>query len=161
MQSKLILTTPALRDGIQTDAIAGALANSTAELEGRIKTNIQSSRPTGHIYRRTPLVRKGSRRNSGLKLKPGNRAGTVIVGYTFHRASSPGQPPAIDTGRLINSIRGMRISDFQHRINVGVEYGLPLDDPAGLDRPFFTSEVEKYRPIFYENMRRAVIGPQL
>lgn len=144
-------------NGPRGDAIAAALANSTAELEADIKTNIQRSRPTGRTYRRAPIVRKESRRNSGLRLRKLRRPGgsVLIVGYTFHRASAPGQPPAINSSRLINSIRGLKIAKFRFRINVGVEYGLPLDDPAGLNRPFFSSRVDRYRPIFFNNVRRA------
>jgi hypothetical protein len=156
MQSKLTLTTPLLTNGLRSDAIAAAIANSAAQLERDIKENIQRSIPSGRTYRRTPIVRKESRRNSTLKLRQAR--GGLIVGFTFHRASRPGQPPAIDTGRLINSIRGMQISKFQHRINVGAEYGLPLDDPEGLDRPFFTTRVEKFRPVFFENIRKAALG---
>ena len=143
-------------DANRLNAIAAAVANSTVELERDIKENIQRSIPAGRTYRLNPIVRKESRRNSTLKLA--RKAGGVIVGYTYHRASSRGQPPAIRTGRLLNSIRSLQLNPTHGRINVGVDYGLPLDDPEGLDRPFFTTRVELYRPRFFENIRRAFTG---
>lgn len=136
-----------------TNAIAAAVENSTVELEGEMKNNIRVSVPGGRTYRKGAIVRPLSRRNSTLRLR--RRGDKVIVGYNFHRASRRGQAPAILSGRLINSIRGRRIAPFRGRVGVGVEYALPLDDPQGLDRPFFTSQVEKFRPVFYENIRRA------
>lgn len=123
-----------------------------------MKRNISVSVAAGRTYRRAAIVRKASRRNSGLKLKTRKGGSLVVVGFQFHRASRRGQPPAIDTGKLINSIRALRISKFRHRINVGALYGAYLDDPEVLDRPFFASRVELFRPVFFENMRRAVLG---
>jgi hypothetical protein len=121
-----------------------------------MKENIQRSVPAGRTYRKTAIVRKSSRRTSGLKLAVRN--GKVIVGYNFHRASRRGQPPAIDSGRLINGIRSTRIAAGHGRVGVAVDYALPLDDPEGLDRPFFSSRVALYRPVFFENIRRAWLG---
>ncbi len=139
-----------------TSAIAAAVSKSTVELERDIKENIASSIPAGRTYRKTPIVRKESRRNSTLKLP--RVAGGLVVGFTFHRASRRGQPPAIRTGRLLNSIRSHKIAPYHGQVNAGVEYAQPLDDPAGLDRPFFHSRAELYRPRFFENIRRAMIG---
>lgn len=154
MQTTLILTAPAFQtNGRPRAAIAAAVSNSTFQLERDIKENIQRSKPAGRTYRRTAIVRPESRRNSALKLP--RRAGGVIVGYTFHRASRAGQAPAIDSGKLINSIKGKVVSPLRGRVGVGAEYALPLDDPNGLNRPLFTERVNKFRTVFFENIRRA------
>jgi hypothetical protein len=158
MKTKLTLTSPLfLKNGNRADAIAAAIRRSTAELEGDIKLNIRDSVPAGRVYRRTPIVRKANRKNTTLNLRK-TAKGDVIVGYNFHRASKAGQPPAIDTGRLINSIRGLPVSDLVGRVSVSVSYGIVLDDPEGLNRPFFTGRVELYRPQFFENIRKAFLG---
>lgn len=142
-----------MRKGRRPAAVPAAVVNSALELERDIKQNIAASVPAGRTYRRTAIVRASSRRNSGLKLK--KRGNNVIVGYNFHRASRIGQAPAIDSGRLLNSIRGIKTGPVNARVNVGVNYGQPLDDPAYLDRPFFFLRAELYRPRFYENIRKA------
>jgi hypothetical protein len=98
---------------------------------------------------------RSTRATAGLKLRGRGRRG-LIVGANFHRASAPGQPPAIRTGRLINSIRGRLVGLRSARVTVGVGYGLPLDDPEGLNRPFFHSRAILYRPRFVENVRQAI-----
>lgn len=157
MRTQLTLTAPLLAtNGNQRGAVAAEIRNSTAELEGDIKLNMRRSLAAGRTYRRGPILRKDTRATAGLKLaKRGDRN---IVGFNFHRASKRGQPPAIDTGILINSIRGMAVSETVGRINVGAAYGVPLDDPEGLDRPFFTVRVNLYRPRFLERIRRAFLG---
>jgi hypothetical protein len=92
-----------------------------------------------------------------LKLK-NDRKGRLVVGSTFYRASAPGQPPAIRTGRLLNSIGSRRIGPTAARVSVSVEYALPLDDPDGLDRPFFMSQAEMYRPRFEQNIADAYLS---
>jgi hypothetical protein len=155
MKSTLILETPLLKKGIQPSAIAGALSKSAAELEADIKENMAASIPAGRTYRTTAIVRRSTRATAGLKLRGRGRRG-LIVGANFHRASAPGQPPAIRTGRLINSIRGRLVGLRSARVTVGVGYGLPLDDPEGLNRPFFHSRAILYRPRFVENVRQAI-----
>ena len=145
-----------MKNASQASAIAAVIRRAVPELEADIKTNIRDSRPAGRTYRRTAIVRKGNRNNSSLQLR--ERNGKKIVGFNFHRASAPGQPPAIDTGRLINSIRGQIVGQLHGRLTVGAAYGVVLDDPQGLNRPFFFSRVNLYRPIFFENIRKAFIG---
>jgi hypothetical protein len=157
MQSTLTINSPVLKTGINPTAIAAAVYTSAAELEADIKTNIQQSVPAGRTYRRTAIVRKNTRRTSGL-IGLRRRGDRVIVGYNFHRASRAGQPPAILHGRLINSIRALRVGPFAARVICGVSYGLPLDDPAYLNRPFFMSRAQLYRERFVANIRAAAFG---
>lgn len=156
MHSNLTLTSPIFRQGVNPAAISAAVYKSAAELERDMKENIQKSTPRGRTYKKTAITRASTRSRAGLGLR--RRGNRLIVGYQFHRASAPGQPPAIRHGRLINSIRATRNGPFSARVNCGVLYGRPLDDPAGLNRPFFISRAELYRPRFIENVRAAIFG---
>lgn len=49
------------------------------------------------------------------------------------------------------------IGPMSGRVGVGAFYGLYLDDPNGLDRPFFMSRAELYRPRFLELIRVAAM----
>jgi hypothetical protein len=155
MQASLILNSP-LFEGANPQRISAALATSAAELERDIKENIANSKPAGRTYPVSRILRNESRNNRGLGLR--RRGRQVILGSNFRRASAPGQPPAIDTGRLINSIRGRRIGPFSYRVATGVVYARPLDNPGGLNRPFFRSRVLLYRERFLQNMRQAYLG---
>lgn len=135
------------------------MAQSALELETDIKENMAGSRAAGITYKIGNITRRESRKTKGLKLRKAKN-GQLIVGARFHRASARGQPPAIRTGRLINSIRARQIGAVPPRFRVAtsVKYAAPLDDPNGLNRPFFISRGEAYRPRYLENMRRAYMG---
>ena len=67
-------------------------------------------------------------------------------GSRSHRASAPGQPPAIDTGNLINSIEVGDVTPTQATLGVGAEYAEYLE--------FGTSRMEArpfLRPAMDEN----------
>lgn len=155
MKSSLILRTPLSNRpaGNRLGPIGEAVVKSALEYETDVKENIATTPKTGRTYRTTAIVRRGSRRNQGLGLR--RRGRNLIVGYNFHRASARGESPAILSGRLINSITTSRIGPLSARTAVGAFYGLILDDPAGLDRPFFHSRAQLYFPRFVENIKAA------
>lgn len=152
MNSELILTA-ATKPGGRPGAIAAVTMRAALEFETDVKTNIQRSIPGGRTYRTTAIVRATTKKRSGLGLR--NRGNRQIVGYNFHRASKRGQPPAILSGRLINSIRTKRLGPISARVFVGVLYGLYLDDPNILDRPFFHSRARLFAPRFVELVNEA------
>lgn len=152
MQTELILSA-ATRSGSRPGAVTAAVMRAALEFETDVKTNIQRSIPGGRTYKTTPIVRRSTRRNSNLGLR--RRPGGLVVGYNFHRASRRGQPPAILSGRLINSIRSRRLGPSSARAFVGALYGLILDDPQGLDRPFFHSRARIFAPRFVELINEA------
>jgi hypothetical protein len=156
MKSQLIIQARIPTGARRINAIAAAVNKSGLELERDVKENIAASVPGGRVYRRSAIVARPSRRNNGLGLR--RRGRNLIVGYNFHRASRRGQPPAIFSGRLINSIRSGRVGPLAARVWVGAFYGLILDDPAGLDRPFFHSRALLYHPRFTEKIRIAAQG---
>lgn len=67
--------------------------------------------------------------------------------YDLHQASAPGQPPAVDTGQLINSIT-TEIDDNSATIGTNVEYAMPLE--FGTDRmaarPVWIPTLEDMKP---------------
>jgi hypothetical protein len=153
MRANLNLNDPRWKSASRRAAVQQALNQAATELSDDIKLFISSSRPAGRTYRVGAIKRKASRRNNiaGL-ITRGNKR---IVGATIRRASAPGQPPAIDTGRLINSIQSGRIGEFKYRVFSSVYYALILDSPNGLNRPFFRVRVENFRPRFRELIRIA------
>lgn len=93
-----------------------------------VKLNMIRSKPRGRAYRRFGKI---------------------------HIASAPGQPPARDTGRLINSIKSVKRAVGFWETGVGASYGLRLDIPlpVGLGRPFFASVLKANRDHYVEIMR--------
>lgn len=82
--------------------------------------------------------------------------------YGKHQASKPGDPPAVDTGRLRNSIAMDWVDARTLRVGTGVVYAefLELGDvEAGLaPRPFFRPALEATRAIFKDRGLPNVVG---
>jgi hypothetical protein len=145
--------------GPNAKAVSVQVGASAAELEGLMKQNIASSRPAGRTYSIGSILKRAGGKRSIRNVKGLRRRGDkVVVGSRIHRASAKGQPPAILSGRLVNSIRGRRIGEFTARVGVGVSYAVPLDNPNRLDRPFFISQARNYRPRFVARIRSAWLG---
>jgi len=71
----------------------GAVVNATIHrIEARAKASMSGAKH-GRTYRRGAI-------RSRRKADKGQ-----VIGYKFHRASAPGEAPAIDTGALVNSVR--------------------------------------------------------
>lgn len=99
------------------------------------RTLIDSSAPSGRLYRRGSFKR-GQSRGLGQRARG---AGTRI-----HRASSPGQPPAEDTGRTYRDIRVVRLRSGHYRVRFGgmagyLEFGTRNMKP----RPYIVKSIEK------------------
>jgi HK97 gp10 family phage protein len=76
--------------------------------------------------------------------------------YGRHQASSPGESPAADTGRLSSSIqvddRGLEASVYTNlEYAEGLEFGTSRIKP----RPFLNPSVEEVRPQFMRDMEEA------
>lgn len=134
-----------------------ALTQSANTLENRIKDNIDASTPAGRLYSRGPITTRRTASNKNLRLKPGTSS-RVIVGYNYHQASAPGQPPAIDTGALYRSIKVRRVvGEDAIRAQATGPGVFNLDSETGLDRPFFKSVVyDYYENDFVPEMREAL-----
>lgn len=157
MKIKLTLTDPLWTSAPRRALLDKAVQESGAELEGLIKKTILESKPAGKTYRRGAITKKATKGNLalGLKRRKGN-VSQVFAGSNFHRASAPGQPPAVDTAGLLNSIRAKKTGDMKSQVSAGVAYAEVLDNPAKLGRPFFRVTVEEFRPKFKENIEEAI-----
>lgn len=77
--------------------------------------------------------------------------------YGSHRASAPGQPPAVLTGRLRASITHQVIRTgmfLQAIISTDVEYAPSLEygDSKKAPRPFMRVTIERIKPILWKLM---------
>lgn len=79
--------------------------------------------------------------------------------YGSHRASAPGEAPAIDTGNLAGSIEVEMDGPLTAVVTVGAEYGPFLEYGTAhiAPRPFLTPAVEEARPGFVEAVKQALI----
>lgn len=106
------------------------------DIEGTIKNNL--SRPgTGRIYKAGGTTSKGKGRRT-------------------HRASAPGQPPATDTGTLLNSVRGRMLSILQGMVEVTAEYAkfLEYGTVKMAARPYFWPAVHQHSEAFVAAMKQ-------
>lgn len=76
--------------------------------------------------------------------------------YHGHRASAPGEPPAIDTGNLLNSITHRMTGPTEGEVAVGAEYGVYLEmgTRRQAPRPFLGPAVEKVWPEFVKALEQ-------
>lgn len=108
----------------------------------------------GRLYRRGSIgktVKTGGRafrayESGGFKGKPTKGGKTrFTTGYKVHRASAPGEAPAIDTGHLVNSFR-VRMKDRTTAIvEVRAEQAAALEFGTGriAARPYLRPALEK------------------
>lgn len=105
-------------------------------------------------------------------LSGGDRPASRIIrrrglGFTHgHKVSIRGNPPSPDTLTLLNAVDDQATGTLQREVYVkpnqnprgGVadEYGAILDNPNKLNRPWFETTVEEYRPEFVKNMATAL-----
>lgn len=106
---------------------AGRVCVSTALRVAREAKRSMSEPKHGRLYRR------------------GNRS---------HRASAPGEAPAIDTGNLINSIGSGPMGKTSAIVWASAEYAEVLE--MRRNRQFFTPAVEKLRLWFVAEMSKAI-----
>ena len=100
----------------------------TFALEEELVHRIQDGPKTGRTYRRSAIKRR----------RKGQR---VVTGYTFHRASAPGESPATDYGILVNSIKARFPSQYEGEVFIAANYADILE--TELQRPFVTPAIEE------------------
>mgnify|MGYP000891393801 FL=1 len=93
-------------------AFANFVGRQAKEFKSLSKARMIRSKPAGRLYPR--------RRGANFR--------------RFHRASARGQRPAIDTGKLLNSIEDRRLGEFKAEVFAGAEYAKYLQSER-LDRP--------------------------
>ena len=181
---KINLNSGIWKTAARRKALDDAVLASAGELQGAIQKNIDDSVPAGRVYRVGTLTKAATKPllALGLKTRKGN-AKRVITGSRIHRASAPGQPPAVDTTNLLNSIRAAKTGEMRATVAAGAEYAAALENGATIPgrnkrsnpsrvkgkktagplknivikpRPFFKPVVEKFAPKFKENIRKAI-----
>jgi HK97 gp10 family phage protein len=83
----------------------------TLDVEGTIKRSMAGSK-SGKQYARGAALTK---------------AGKPVKRRRYHRASAPGESPAVDTGNLINSIRSQFPTPLKGVLNIGAAYASFLE----------------------------------
>lgn len=127
---------------VNTLGVAATIDKDVEKLEQELayrivdeaRTMIDSSTPTGRLYRRGSFGRRHSRGFGQRAAGPGTR---------IHRASAPGQPPAEDTGRTYRDISVRRMGKGNYRVRFGgvagyLEFGTRNMKP----RPFIIPAIE-------------------
>lgn len=124
-----------------TDEVAKAVTKTALDVDRNIKKRMQQSPASGRVYRR------GKGRNRSR----------------LHRASAPGQAPAMDSGDLINSIMFRQETPLTATVSSNAIYGRRLEyggtDSRGVyiaPRPAWRPAVEKMTPKFRERIEEAV-----
>ena len=114
----------------------------------------------GRAYRRGAITKKLSLRSArgykGAQAVYGGGRVNVTVGYKFHRASAPGEAPAVDTGNLMNSIRTRMVGALQAEVVAGAEYAQLLETRR--NRPIFGAVVKVLRGWFEQRVKDALKG---
>jgi hypothetical protein len=160
LTATLQLTSPILT---QPDALKVALAKVVAETAFDIERDIkeQMAEPKhGRTYRRGVIGKRPSKgtRALGLRERTTKRGGRIaIAGFTFHRASAPGEAPAIDQGQLVGSIN-------TQVIELHATVGTPLQKAVWLEegtlriapRPSFAPAAASAREPFERRCNEAV-----
>lgn len=145
---------PVLANSIsaKADAVCGRIAMAIWARAAELMAN---SPATGRIYA------LGERTVSFV-----TKAGQAVSFVAYrgqaprqHQASAPGEPPAVDTGNLINSGYAMQKRLGLWEVGFTAEYAAPLEYGTAriAPRPFLRPALEAYRQMFYDALR-AVLG---
>jgi HK97 gp10 family phage protein len=112
--------------------ITNAVKAAGLAIRGHAMKSIQRGAKTGEVYDKTTPRRT-------------------------HRASAPGQSPATDTGRLVNSLRS-DVSGKTATVSANTTYAAALEFGTSKmkPRPYLIPAVEMERPHFERRMREAI-----
>jgi hypothetical protein len=155
-----------------------ALDETAAAIEARAKASMAEpkhgkTRGSGDVTRN---LRKGERKGlsyreefgkirlrtaGGLLVRePGARGKKlkVVIGAKLHRASAPGESPAVDTGNLTNSLHTIKRGKFTREVITNAEYAKALEFGAPsrklAPRPFLKPAAEAEGPAFKARMAK-------
>lgn len=130
-------------------------------VEGRAKGLMEGPK-SGRTYRRAAIKKSykvGSKafrawKGSGARFRFSGGRATTVIGYKFHRASAPGESPAVDMGLLRESIQAQMTGELSAIVFTNqayapvLEFGgahilpRPFMKPAGKDgQSFFTAKM--------------------
>ncbi len=76
----------------------------------------------------------------------------------YHQASAPGEPPATDTGNLVNSIEVEKVRPLTRHVNVHAEYAPYLEYGTArmAARPFLQPSFEEERNSFTQDVGKLI-----
>lgn len=125
--------------------LASMVVEATAQEAVAIAKRSMGGPKSGRTYRRGAI-----RRGKGEKRR--------VVAYRFHRASAPGEAPAIDTATLVNSFFTKKVGPLVRVIGVGAEYAAALEFGTEriAPRPFLRPALNAVRDFFIGSMREIV-----
>lgn len=134
------------------------VAMTTRDIETHIKQGMRGPK-SGRSYRRGSIKRTG-KAFAGKGLRTGTTSGGkkyYIVGAKVHRASAPGESPAIDLGHYVNSwfvrwtgrLKAIVATNAEQA--AALEYGNPKRNLA--PRPHLRPAVDAARDTFIARMR--------
>ena len=136
-----------------------AVAKTAMQLQENIKTNYRKP-GTGTIYFRIPgekymTIRAGSMQGPPVAFVPGSGSQNLSL---QHQASAPGEAPALDTGRLMNSVYINELSASSFEIGTKLDYAFWLEYGTRkiAPRPNWVPETEKTRKQFENIMRQTI-----
>lgn len=96
-----------------------------------------------------------------VAIMTGTKSGQVYVrGTRSHRASAPGEAPANDTGRLVNSIRARLEQGLTWRVGADARYAAPLELGTNriAPRPFLAPALESVKAQFIAAVKAVFDG---
>lgn len=130
---------PQVRAGVRRE-LQKVVQQTTEAVRAGAVARIMDPNKTGRIYRRETAV--------SFTSKKGPVGFTAYKGSaTEHQASAPGEAPANDQGILAGSITAEMVGPMTGLVDVGAEYGPPLEY-GGVNeaRPFVgpTMEAERF-----------------
>lgn len=135
MNTYVHLNSDIFQDVPRRQAVANLISRSARELKNLTKQRMVRSQPTGRLYAR--------RGGSGFR--------------RFHRASARGQRPAIDTGKLLNSVQSKTLGEFKAVTAAEAPYAKYLQGER-LNRPILSAKDRDEAQIKINRDANAVIA---
>lgn len=124
-----------------------------SKLDGTAKNRMERMRKAG---RKAAYVVDAEVKKMILESVPAGKM------YGTHQASAPGQPPAVDTGALLGSIRVEFPDDNTSKIIAGTPYAAALefgrDDGSIAERPFMRPGFANAKPAIDKLMKEVAGG---
>ena len=121
------------------------------------------------VYNNLPRISKEMEQNASIVVRTaayrveqiskasmsGPKHGRLYVrGRKSHRASAPGEPPAVDTGKLKNAIFTEMVTPLRARVTANTEYARILE--MHRNRKFFTPALKQITEWFVKTMDYAL-----
>lgn len=150
LQSELLRRPESLRESLER-----VVAETAFDIEADVKAKMRAPKH-GRTYKRGHVTRKASRNTRALGLREVTSSKgfqRAVVGYNFHRASAPGEAPAVDQSTLINSIKTVP-SGTRATVTASAPQAEALEFKRG--RAVFGPALERARPQFQRDADEAV-----